>query len=32
VEEAVKQWTFKPMLVNGEPVAVLGFLKFHFSN
>jgi TonB-like protein len=32
VEEAVKQWTFKPTTVKGEPVAVFGFIKFHFSN
>jgi len=31
-EEAAKQWTFKPVSINGEPVAVFGFLAFHFSN
>lgn len=31
-EEAAKQWMFKPILVNGKPVAVFGFLAFHFSN
>jgi hypothetical protein len=32
VEEAAKQWTFKPILMRGKPVAVFGVLKFHFSN
>lgn len=32
VEESVKQWTFKPVLQNGEAVAVFGFLSFYFSN
>jgi TonB family protein len=31
-EEAARQWTFKPILVKGEPVAVFGFLAFQFSN
>jgi TonB family protein len=31
-EEAAKQWTFKPVSVSGEPVAVFGFLAIHFSN
>lgn len=31
-EDAVVQWTFKPLLVNDEPVAVFGSLSFHFSN
>jgi hypothetical protein len=32
VEQAVNQWTFKPVFLKGEPVAVFGFLQFHFSN
>lgn len=31
-EEAAKQWTFKPIEVKDKPVAVVGFLVFHFSN
>lgn len=30
-EEAAKQWTFKPMVVRGETVAVFGRLAFHFT-
>lgn len=32
VEEAAKQWTFKPILINSQPIAAFGFLKFQFSN
>jgi TonB family protein len=31
-EEAARQWTFKPILVKGEPVTVFGSLSFYFSN
>lgn len=29
--EALKQWRFRPYRVNGDPIAVLGFLDFRFS-
>lgn len=30
VEVAVKQWTFQPQRVNGDPVSIQGKLTFYF--
>jgi hypothetical protein len=29
---AAKQWTFKPFIKNGKPIAYAGFIEFRFKN
>ncbi|HEX8844247.1 MAG TPA: energy transducer TonB [Pyrinomonadaceae bacterium] len=30
-EEAARRWKFRPTLINGQPVRVLGFINFNFT-